>query len=347
MPLDDGAIEGGFAIPHRGVNISFLSLFSTNTPSLFFKLLKMAFPAPIDIGPLLRGGDGERESAERIGVACREWGFFTIAGHGVEDSVIQELLRGSRAFFGDARSGVEKEETHGMHRGGRALRGYFAAGAELTSGVPDLKEGIYLGREDADSDEARAGRALHGSNVLLGKEGAAYCDAMAPVAAAVLRGVALALDLPKHFFRDEVCSPRPLELLRVFRYPPPKTVEERKAWGVGQHTDYGLVTLLLAMSPGLEVQTIGGDWVRLPVVPNTFVVNLGDVLERMTGGVFRSTLHRVRNVGEEARISVPYFYDPAFGKPMPRRLEGMTVKTRSTRWDGVEGAARRFQRHLW
>jgi polar amino acid transport system ATP-binding protein len=229
-----------------------------------------------------------------------------------------------------------------MSDGGRAWRGYFRAGGELTSGRPDWKEGLYLGTElGVDHPLVRAGTPLHGPNLWpdtppgLRETVLAYIDAGAAVCATVLRGVALSLALPADYFEQRYTR-EPLLLFRIFNYPS-RPAPESAAWGVGEHTDYGLLTLLYQDDTGgLEVHTPQG-WIDAPPVPGTFVCNLGDMLDRMTRGLYRSTPHRVRlNVSGRDRISFPLFFDPNFFAT-PAAIEGLPAATddRATRWDGA------------
>src|SRR5579872_2125982 len=119
----------------------------------------------IDVGPLLgRGpGAGRAAVAAQIQAACRERGFFYATGHGVPAGLLDQLAEASGEFF--ALPVADKLEI-AMARGGPAWRGYFPVGAELTSGRPDLKEGLYFGAELGDDDpRVRAGLPLHGRNL--------------------------------------------------------------------------------------------------------------------------------------------------------------------------------------
>ena len=114
----------------------------------------------IDISPLVAGSKERYEVARQIGRACREAGFFYIEGHGVEAELQRELERVSRLFFAQS---LESKMRIRMDLGGRAWRGYFPVGNELTSGRPDVKEGIYFGAELGDEDpRVKAGLPLHG-----------------------------------------------------------------------------------------------------------------------------------------------------------------------------------------
>ena len=256
------------------------------------------------------------DTARSVATACRASGFFYVTGHGVPDRLLAELAAASRAFF--ALPAPAKLEI-AMERGGRAWRGYFPVGAELTSGRPDLKEGLYFGTELA-ADDPRARLPLHGPNLFprqvpeLRSLVLSYLDAMTAVAQTVLRAVAVSLELDADYFAAG-CTANPTVLLRIFHYPPAGPGDP--AWGVGEHTDYGLLTLLAQDSNGgLQVRTPGG-WTPAPPLPGTFVCNIGDMLERLTGGRYRSTPHRVLNTSGRDRLSFPFFFDPDFAAEVP------------------------------
>ncbi|MFB4266825.1 isopenicillin N synthase family dioxygenase [Nonomuraea sp. GTA35] len=267
----------------------------------------------IDIAPLLAAGQGRRAVADAIGAACREHGFFYVSGHGVPPALIARLDAASRRFF--ALPEHVKNEI-AMERGGRAWRGFFPVGGELTSGRPDLKEGVYFGAE-----EPPGAVPLHGPNLFpaqvpeLREAVLEYLRAMTGVGQAVMGGIALSLGLEEDYFRTGYTAD-PTILFRIFHYPP-GPADDPGSWGVGEHTDYGLLTLLLQDgNGGLQVRTDAG-WIEAPPVPGTFVCNIGDMLDKLTGGQYRSTPHRVRNRSGNERLSFPFFFDPGWDSEVP------------------------------
>lgn len=295
----------------------------------------MEHPLPlIDIAPLLSGSaaDAARVS-EEIGAACRDTGFFYAAGHAIAPATLRALDEASRRFF--ALPEAEKMQI-AMAKGGRAWRGFFPVGGELTSGRPDIKEGLYFGEElGPDDPRVKAGLPLHGANqfpegvpelrdlvmeFMRGAEASAH---------AILRGVALSLGLDADYFHGAYTA-QPTMLFRIFHYPASDAAE---GWGVGEHTDYGLLTLLAQdENGGLQVKSRGG-WIEAPPIAGALVVNIGDMLDRLTGGVYRSTPHRVLNVSGRSRLSFPFFFDPGFAariEPLPGRVAG---DDSAERWD--------------
>lgn len=278
--------------------------------------------------------------AATIDEACRSVGFFSIVGHGVPTDLQGKLETASHSFF--ARSDVEKSEI-AMRAAGRAWRGWFPLGGELTSGVPDRKEGIYFGSEHPpDHPRVRAGVALHGRNQFpvagdLRTAVLGWLDALRPVADAVMRAIALGLGLPAEWFEQHLTDD-PTILFRIFHYPPepPGAASTTQQWGVGEHTDYGLLTLLAQdQLGGLEVRALDGSWIAVEPTPGAIVCNLGDMLERLTGGRYRSTPHRVRNTSGASRLSFPYFFDPSWDATVPTLpLPATHDLSGHARWDG-------------
>jgi isopenicillin N synthase-like dioxygenase len=291
----------------------------------------------IDVSALVHGREERHEVAARIGQACRDCGFFYIVGHGVEEALQQRLEEVSRSFFAQDR---ERKLEIEMARGGRAWRGYFPVGGELTSGKPDLKEGIYFGAElDDDHPLVKAGTPMHGRNLFpsdipeFREIVIDYMAAMTGLGHSLMEGIALSLGLEESYFAERYTSD-PLILFRIFNYPPPSTAEWDSSLGVGEHTDYGLLTILRQdMSGGLEVK-IKSRWLAAPPIRNSFVCNIGDMLDRMTGGQYLSTPHRVRNLAGNSRLSFPFFFDPNFNAEVkPIKMNSQVNDNKNERWD--------------
>ena len=294
----------------------------------------------ISVAPLTGNGTAAERAAvaEQIQAACRQHGFFYVTGHGVPSGLLAELAAASTEFF--ALPEAEKLRI-AMAHGGRAWRGYFPVGGELTSGRPDQKEGLYFGTElPPDDRRVAAGLPLHGPNLFpeqvprLKQLVLEYLDAAARAGQAVLSGIALSLGLDAGYFADGYTKD-PTVLFRIFHYPAARPGDHR--WGVGEHTDYGLLTLLAQDdSGGLQVATPGG-WTDAPPLPGSLVCNIGDMLDKLTGGWYRSTPHRVRNTSGHGRLSFPFFLDPGFDAEVPPLPGRAAVDAGGRpRWDGQD-----------
>jgi isopenicillin N synthase-like dioxygenase len=296
----------------------------------------MSLPV-IDIAPLRRAENpaARRAVAGAIREACEDSGFFHVVGHGIEAEVLSALEIEARRFFDLPEADKRKIE---MARGGPAWRGWFPLGGELTSGRPDNKEGLYLGEELGEGDpRVAAGWPLHGANLWpdaapgLRPAVTAFFDGARAAAEALMEGVSLSLGLDDHYFARTYLN-RPTLLFRIFRYPP---TPERE-WGVGEHTDYGLLTLLAQDDiGGLQVRA-GRHWIDVPPEPGALVCNIGDMLERLTGGRYVSTPHRVINRSDRTRLSFPFFYDPDFEAVMTPVPGSPAAPGAAQRWDGAD-----------
>lgn len=285
----------------------------------------------VDISLLRTAHEGRRDVARRIGEACREFGFFYVVGHGVEEHLQRRLEEVSRRFF--AQDLPAKMEIT-MARGGRAWRGYFPVGGELTSGYPDMKEGIYFGSEiDSDHPLVKAGTLLHGPNLFPANMPEfrplvlEYMTSMTALGHLLMTAISFSLGLEESYFATHYTFD-PLVLFRIFNYPP------QLGSGVGEHTDYGLLTILRQdMSGGLQIK-IRSEWVDAVPVPNSFVCNIGDMLDRITGGRYLSAPHRVQNPSTANRLSFAFFFDPNFNAEVQPLPIDTAIRDNSTeRWD--------------
>lgn len=275
------------------------------------------------------------DASQSIDAACRHDGFFVITGHGVDASLFERLDEAARRFFALP---SEAKAAIAMAKAGPAWRGWFPPGGELTSGVPDGKEGIYFGSElSPEHARVQAGTPLHGANLFpadsdMGPVVLQVLDELTRLGHRLLRLIAGGLGLDPDWFAANLTAD-PTILFRIFHYPVAGEVDGA-AWGVQEHTDYGLLTILRQDDVGgLEVRSPGG-WTQAPPVPDSFVCNIGDMLERITGGTYRSTPHRVRQP-PRSRLSFPFFFDPSWNAeitPVPGL--GDTDAPAPARWDG-------------
>lgn len=282
----------------------------------------------IDVGALTSPSADPADRARvaaAIDGACAEHGFFTVVNHGIDLDLQQRLEDEARAFFAKSR---DEKARIAMIRAGRAWRGWFGVGDELTDGIPDRKEGLYFGTELRPNDpRVRDGVPLHGANLFpadppgLKPAVLDYLDGATRLGRQILRAMALGLGHHEHWFDDTICQD-PVVLFRIFHYPSPDADEpDTGPWGVAEHTDYGLLTLLHQdASGGLEVHGRDG-WREVAPEPGALVCNLGDMLERISGGRYRSTPHRVHppaaTTAPTGRISAPLFLDPSWDATVP------------------------------
>lgn len=220
----------------------------------------------------------------------------------------------------------EKNRIH-MSNGGKAWRGFFAVGEELTKGLADEKEGIYFGTEETENEESK-GLPLHGRNLwpdgelgeTMRETVTTYMSLMRQLGHVLMKAIACELKLDDNSFLDNFREPT--ELFRIFNYPPHNESYGTSSLGVGEHTDYGFLTILRQDSrvSGLQVKTLQQqqEWIDAGPIDNTFVINLGDSLEFFTNGLFKATPHRVtqRTNTTLNRLSFPYFFDPNFHATM-------------------------------
>jgi len=294
----------------------------------------------IDVSALVAGTAARDAVAAQIGAACRAHGFFYVTGHGVDPALVKRLEELSHRFF---ELPEETKMRWRMALGGRAWRGYFPLGGELTSGRPDWKEGLYLGTELPSTHPlVQAKTPVHGPNLFPEVPGFRetildYMQAVTQLGHRLMEGIALSLGLDAGYFAKRYTAD-PLILFRLFNYPSQPVPEGLDVqWGVGEHTDYGLLTILHQDHiGGLAVHTPGG-WIDAPPVAGSFVCNIGDMLDRMTGGLYKSTPHRVkRNTSGHDRLSFPLFFDPNF-EARVQRIEGLAgAEARddsAERWD--------------
>lgn len=287
--------------------------------------------------PIISLKSDVKVSAQAIGLACEEFGFFCISDHGISEELQVRLEILSQQFFALPH---DEKMNISMEKGGRAWRGFFPVGGELTSGKPDLKEGIYFGEElSCQHEKVKRDLPLHGPNLFPAipqfKETVLeYMEQMTQLSHRLMSLISMSLGLEEDYFFKHYTND-PTLLFRIFHYPP---VSEQNVlthpWGVGTHTDYGLLTILKQDDcGGLEVHSKNG-WMAVPPMANTFVCNIGDMLDYLTNGRYLSTPHRVRNTSGKERYSFPFFFDPGFAAAIQKLPNQPLHKT--TRWDHAD-----------
>jgi len=261
-----------------------------------------------------RSGDEERKAqfVKQLGQAYEEIGFVALKNHFLEPDLEKALYEEVEAFFALPAKVKKKYEPAGM----AGQRGYVSFGREHAKNrqAADLKEfwhfGQYVETEDPEVDypDNIEVQERHRFNAV-GKE--AY-QKLEETGRYVLRAIALHLGLPETYFDTQIYHGN--SILRPIHYPP-ITQEPGSAVRAGEHEDINLITLLMgASAEGLEVKNRAGHYIPVTALPHQVIVNVGDMLQRLTNNKLRSTTHRVVNPPREkwgsSRYSIPFFLHP-------------------------------------
>jgi len=273
----------------------------------------MSIPV-VDLADFL-SGDTKRKSSfvKELGNAYEEVGFVAVKNHGIPDSLIADLYKYVQQFFALPLSEKKEYEIPGL----AGQRGYTSFGKEHAKGsdAPDLKEFFQFGQTVEDNDPVKA---EYPDNVSV-KEVAAFTPtllnaykAFEKSGMALLQAIALYLGLDENYFDGYVHNGN--SILRAIHYPP-ITQEPKSAIRAEQHEDINLITLLVGASAGgLQILTKQNEWVDAISQPEQIVVNVGDMLQRLTNNKLKSTTHRVVNPPRElwhtSRFSIPFFLHP-------------------------------------
>ena len=283
----------------------------------------------LDVSPLY----GEDEAAIRATAATlrsylESIGFLYVVGHPIPRADVEAVREASKRFFSLA------DEQKLALKIDKNFRGFlpFAGSTIVTSSVasvskPNQSESIFFMHEvDAGDPKALAGKPLQGPNQWPDEAALPdfratierYVEEMSTLARKMVGAIALSLGLPTdsldRYFED------PTTFLRLLHYP--TQPQEEGLFGSAPHTDYGFITLLAQDNVGgLEVKNKAGEWVPAPPIPDSFVMNVGDILARWSNDVFVSTPHRVINRTGRERYSQPFFFDPS----MEEMIEALDV----------------------
>lgn len=253
--------------------------------------------------------------------ACSSTGFFQLTGHGISQDVINDIFAASAKFFAlpdDIKQGLNFTKNIGF-------RGYELIGAQVYESdvLPDLKEGFLAGIDLAPEDaRVQARRFFAGQNVWPSADILPHAEFRHPVenyyknimqlCLTIIDLLAATLPYGPEVFRDWTAR-EPACPLRLLHYPPTPAHVAGKSRQLGSsaHTDFGALTLLLQDShEGLEVlDRETGDWVLVPPKRGAFVINIADMMTMVTGGEYKSSMHRVINRNETDRYSVVFFMD--------------------------------------
>ena len=293
--------------------------------------MPIAIPV-IDLSAALAGDPAARlVTAREMDRTCTELGFFTIKGHGVPRQTMDDLRARAREFFAlpleEKRRAVAPDPA--TPRGYRGL-GFesIARGSDAIAAPPDIKEYYHYGRErwpDEPYFTQGDGPRYFIPNVWparpdgLAAAAERYYGEMERLTGEMMRLTALALGLRESFFDDKI--DRHITAMRLNFYPEQPTPPVPGQLRAGDHTDYGLLTILNGenVPGGLQARSRGGEWVDVETDPETFVVNIGDLLMRWTNDRWVSNVHRVVNppvanaaLASSSRLSIAFFHHPNY-----------------------------------
>lgn len=262
----------------------------------------------------IRRFDNDRDNfVAELGAAYREYGFCCISNHGIPKEFIDKAYETFQKFF--AMSNDVKLKYH--IKGGGGARGYtpFKVETAKDSKFPDLKEFWHIGREiprDSKFADVMPANVWPDEVPEFHEFGYGLFEALDKLGSRVLRALALHIHQPEFYFEDKTNFGN--SILRPIHYPPilQDDVPNVRA---GAHEDINLITLLVgASAEGLEVLTREGEWLSITAQGDAIVVNIGDMLQRLTNHVYPSTTHRVVNPkndnARKPRFSVPFFLHP-------------------------------------
>ena len=273
----------------------------------------MAIPV-VDLSDFLSGDPARKKKfVNELGKAYEDVGFVSVKNHGIPDDLIGDLYKYVQQFFAMPSDIKKKYEVPGL----AGQRGYTSFGKEHAKGsdAPDLKEFFQFGQMVDDNDPVKSEypdnvkvQEVAQLNPTLQK---AY-RAFEKSGKALLQAIALYLGLDEHYFDEHVHNGN--SILRAIHYPP-ITSEPKSAIRAEQHEDINLITLLVgASADGLQILTKQNEWVGVTSLPEQIVVNVGDMLQRLTNNKLKSTTHRVVNPAREmwhtSRFSIPFFLHP-------------------------------------
>lgn len=274
----------------------------------------------VDLALFTQGDEASKRAfVEALGRAYEESGFVAVKNHGIADELIHSLYTQVEQFFKQEDSFKKRYEIEGI----AGQRGYTSFGKEhaKNQSAGDLKEFWHFGQYVEDNDPIQE---EYPANVevpelprfnVVGKE--AY-QALESTGKQMLRAIALYLGLEETYFDSHIHNGN--SILRPIHYPP-ITEEPKNAVRAGEHEDINLITLLIgASADGLQILSKQGEWIAVTALPEHIVVNVGDMLQRLTNNKLRSTTHRVVNPPRDqwgtSRYSIPFFLHPRSEMPL-------------------------------
>ncbi len=291
----------------------------------------------IDISSLFSNKKSETDNLARsIAAACNSIGFFYIINHGVSHTIFDNVFSECRALFNMS---AQEKELINIHKS-KHMRGYFSFGADKSDGIHgDIKEGFDMASDiPLDDPYVKAGLAFYGPNVWpanlpnFKRVTTEYYTSMLQVGRLLLRSFARGLGVEDNFFDDKFR--KPMAQMRLLRYPQTPNPNSKQI-GAGEHTDFGWITMIAQDEiGGLEVLNKQGEWIDIPPVPSSLVVNIGDLMARWTNDQYTATFHRVINKSSRDRYSIAFFMDPDYHANV-ECLPSCKSKNRPAKYDPI------------
>ena len=268
----------------------------------------------VDLSQFVNGSEAERAAfVEKLGKAFHEIGFVGVINHGIPKQLIDDFYRTANEFFALPVDTKSKYELQGM----AGQRGYTSFGKEHAkqSTVADLKEFFQIGQEVEDNHPLKS---QYPDNVVVTEKkeftdkGAELYREFEKAGGALLRAIGIYLGIGENYFDDKIEKGN--SILRAIHYPPIRQ-EPKSAIRAEQHEDINLITLLVGASAGgLELLNMDNEWMAIVPEEDEIVINVGDMLQRLTNNYLKSTTHRVVNPPREEwhkpRLSIPFFLHP-------------------------------------
>jgi isopenicillin N synthase-like dioxygenase len=293
-----------------------MSIFKTMAVSSLEEATR-AIPV-IDFGPAFRAEPGGLDAvAQEVCRACETVGFFYLAGHGVPQEVIDGAFEASREFHAMPLEDKMRLKINENNIGYLPVNASMQRASTVHKATrPNYNESFFTSHDrDADHPDVVAGTPLRGRNQWpQGHERmraamVRYFKTLEGLGERMLPVLARSLDMPADHFRQFFENEAHINL-RFLHYPPQGT-DDPEQFGQGPHTDNSFITMLARLDvPGLAVRLPSGEWLAPPVIPGTFLVNLGNVMKRWSNDRFLSTPHGVLNDSGTDRYSIAFFYSP-------------------------------------
>lgn len=264
----------------------------------------------VNLSDFENGDEATRQAfIKQLGSAFHDIGFVGVTGHGIPKSLIDDFFVAAKKFFALPEEVKRKQEIPGA----AGQRGYTAFGKEKAkqSQVADLKEFFQIGQETAAmTDVERNPRVAEVPEFM--DLGMKLYRQFEQKGNSLLRAIALGLGLPENYFGE--FTKDGISILRAIHYPPISS-EPASAIRAEQHEDINLITLLVGASAGgLQLQNTAGEWQEIVPENDEIVINVGDMLQRLTNNHLKSTTHRVvnppRSEWHKPRLSIPFFLHP-------------------------------------